>query len=159
MINNYGIFNYHESNNQLVILFGENRNKEEVINKEISLLKRDDEVVGYAINNFIKYAKIKYSGIIFLPSDALIDVINSVLENNGLEPLDYKTSSGYIIKTTDNQKIVFAKEGTYLRDESVSKGHVCSYEDLYIKSDDSSNILILDDDSLVGGDFFLTEAK
>ena len=155
MITRYGIFNYHEDNNELVILFNEGRNKKEKINDEISLLKKDDQVVGYAINNFIKYAKIKYSGIIFLPNNALIDVINSILKNNNLETLSYKDNSGYEIKLINNQKVVFAKEGTFLKDESISKGHVCTYDDLFIKNDKMNEVLLLDNDSKINVDFFV----
>ena len=155
MITQYGIFNYHEDNNELVILFDEGRNKKEKINDEISLLKKDDQVVGYAINNFIKYAKIKYSGIIFLPNNALIDVINSILKNNNLETLSYKDNSGYEIKLINNQKVVFVKEGTFLKDESISKGHVCTYDDLFIKNDKMNEVLLLDNDSKINVDFFV----
>lgn len=155
MISRYGIFNYHEDNNELVILFDEGRNFKERLNDEIFLLKKDNQVVGYSINNFIKYAKIKYSGIIFLPNNALIDVINSILKNNNLETLSYKDSSGYEIKLINNQKVVFANKGTFLKDESISKGHICTYDDLFIKHDKMNEVLLLDNDSKINVDFFV----
>lgn len=155
MITDYGIFNYHESNNELVILFGEGRNQKEKLNEEISILKRDNQVVGYAINNFIKYAKIKYSGIIFLPNNALIDVINSVLKNNSLDVLKYKQSSGYEIALIGGQKVVYAKEGTFLKNENISRGHICTYDDLFIKNDKMNEVLLLDNDSKINVDFFV----
>lgn len=159
MITSYGIFNYHELNNELVILFGEGRNQKEKFNDEISILKRDDVVVGYAINNFMKYAKIKYSGIIFLPNNALVDVINSILKNNSLDVLAYKQSSGYEISFIDGHKVVFAKEGTFLKNETISHGHVCTYDDLFIKNDKMNNIVMLDDESEINTDFFVCGGK
>ena len=127
--------------------------------QEVSLLYHNETLIGYEIHNFIRYAKIKYSGIIFLPSNPLIDVINIVLTNNHLETLGYKKESGYVVKMNKNQRMVFAKEGTFLRDETISKGRYCSYHDLYIKNDNEDELLVIDEEIKEGTDFFFSEVK
>ena len=143
MKSNYGIYNHHELDNTLLVLFSDApvTSKKELSN-EMEVLYNGDEVVGYRISNFIRYAKIKYSGIIFLPANPLIDVINSVLNKYKLETLEYKNQSGYMTRINDGKMMVFALEGTFLRDETISKGRYCSYHDLYINDDDKSLILI-----------------
>ena len=159
MIDNYGLFNYHEENASVLILFSNKKMNNKKEGDEVSLLFCDDELIGYEIHNFIRYAKIKYSGIIFLPSNPLIDVINIVLTNNHLENLSYKKESGYIVKMNDNRRMVYAKEGTFLRDESISKGIYCTYHDLYIKNENENDLVIIDEEIKEGTDFFFAEVK
>ena len=153
MITEYGVYNNHELDNTLLILFSDSPIEErKELSEEMVVLYSSNKVVGYKIENFIKYAKIKYSGIIFLPNNLLIDVINSILSKYGLETLAYKTSSGYITKKDGNHLRVFALKGTFLRDMKVSKGQYCSYYDLYINED--LNLVELSDTSLEDIDFF-----
>lgn len=159
MRKDYGIYNNHELDNTLLILFSD----EEVTNSkkkdEIEVLYHDIKIIGYKISNFIRYAKIKYSGIIFLPSNTLVDVINSVLKNHQLETLEYKTSSGYITKRNGNNLGVFALKGTFLRDQSISKGKFVTYFDLYIKNENSDELITIDESIKEGVDFFQMEVK
>lgn len=155
MIRQYGLFNHHLDNNTLVILFSDDPVTQKLSSGEVDVLYHEDKVVGYSIANFIRYAKIKYSGILFLPSKTLIDVINNVLKNNNLEELEYKKESGYIVLN----KKVFAKEGTFLRDETISKGRYCSYFDLYIEKEDDHELIIIDEDIKDNTDFFKMEEK
>ena len=113
--------------------------------------------MGYEINNFIKYAKIRYSGIVFLPAKELIDVINCVLSKYKLETLAYKNSSGYIVKKEDEYAIVYAEEGVFLIDETISKGHVCTFGDLDYDIPHPERICYIGDLSRVGKDFFILE--
>lgn len=159
MKTNYGLFNEHEDNGNLLILFNEDDFDTEVNEEEVTIFYKCGEVVGYAIPNFIRYAKIKYSGIVFLPSKPLIDVINSVLKNNNLETLEFKKESGYVVKTDENVKKVYATEGTFLRDKTVSKGRYCTYYDLYIKSENENDLITIDEDIKEGTDFFQMEEK
>ena len=159
MIENYGLFNYHDKNATVLILFSAakvNRREDKI---EVSALYHDDELVGYEIHDFVRYAKIKYSGIIFLPSNPLVDVINAVLTNNGLESIGYKKESGYIVLSNDDKKMVFAKPGTFLRDESISEGRFCSYFDLYIERENDQELVEIDEDIKEGTDFFKMEEK
>lgn len=159
MIDNYGLFNEHEDNDNLLILFKEFHFNRIDSDGEVTIYYLDNEVVGYLISNFIRYAKIKYSGIIFLPSKPLIDVVNAVLKNHHLETLSYKKQSGYVIKSDNGKKKVYALNGTFLRDKSISKGRFCSYDDLYIKVDDGKSLIIIDEDIIEGTDFFQMEEK
>ena len=159
MKSNYGLFNEHEDNGNLLILFKEDDVDTEENRDEVTILYKRGQVVGYAISNFIRYAKIKYSGIVFLPSKPLIDVINSVLENNGLDILEFKKKSGYIVKSDDGVKKVYALEGTFLRDKTISKGRFCTYHDLYITSENENELIVIDEDIKEGTDFFQMEEK
>ena len=155
MRDNYGLFNHHLEDNTLVILFSDEKETSSKKSGEVEVLYHNDEVVGYRIPNFIRYAKIKYSGILFLHSKPLIDVINTVLKNNGVEGLNYKKESGYVVL----DKKVFAKEGVFLRDETISKGHYCSYYDLYIERENDKELITIDEDIKDNTDFFQMEEK
>ena len=158
MISNWGMFNIHENNNTLLIKFLDEEVNSSIEYNEVKVLKHDNDIVGYEISDFIRYAKIKYSGIIFMPHNILVDVINSILENNSLEKLEYKKESGYIIKEMPDHKIgVYAKVGTFLRDEHLSKGRFCSYYDLFIDSESPNDLIILEEKNLIGHDFFLSK--
>ena len=159
MIKNYGLYNYHDKNATVLILFSNLEINKKVNGEEVNVLYHDEIIVGYEINDFIRYAKIKYSGIIFLPSNPLIDVINAILDNNNLENIDYKKESGYITKLNNNKMMVYAKQGTFLRDESISEGRYCTYHDLYIEVENENDLIIIDEDIKEGVDFFLSEEK
>ena len=64
---------------------------------DVEVLYRDGEAIVYMIHNISRYTKIWMDGYIYLPSKILIDVINSILINAGLETLAYKDKSGFII--------------------------------------------------------------
>ncbi len=160
MITNYGIYNHHELDNTLLILFSE----EEVlsfkkISPEMEILYHDSKIVGYRIVNFIRYAKIKYSGIIFLPAKPLIDVINQVLAKYDLELLDYKRQSGYVTKRNEDKLMVFALEGTFLRDMTISKGKYVTYHELYIENDSPNDLIEIEENIRENIDFFQMEEK
>lgn len=159
MIKNYGIYNHHEYNDTLLILFSDSPVEEVKDLKEVEVLYSHNKVIGYRIKSFIRYAKIKYSGIIFLPADPLIDVINNVLKKYHLETLGYKTHSGYITKIHENKVMVYASSGTFLRDETISKGKFCSYYDLYMKSENKHQLVEILDNAKENEDFFQMEVK
>ena len=159
MIEKYGVYNHHELDNTLLIIFSEFKSCTFKDLGEVDVLYSNKEIVGYRLKNFIRYAKIKYSGIIYLPANPLIDIINSVLEKYNLEKLGYKKNSGYFTKMNEDKLMVFASEGTFLRDQSISKGKYCSYYDLYIKTENDSELFVIDEYIPVGVDFFKTEVK
>ena len=157
---NWGMFNLHEVDDTLLLLFSSQTANKFLDKKEVIVLLHDDEVVGYKIPNFIRFAKIKYSGIIFLPSNPLVDIINSILENNNLEKLPYKNKSGYIVKTNEQGiRGVYALEGTFLRDMSVSQGRYVSYYDLYIDIENAHELIEIEENIKEGTDFFQMEEK
>lgn len=160
MINNYGIYNHHELDNTLLILFSDEKVlTRKKISDEMEVLIHEDKVVGYRIVNFIRYAKIKYSGIIFLPAKPLIDIINQILNKYNLETIDYKYQSGYITKMNGNKMMVFALEGTFLRNMSISKGEYVTYFDLYIENDSPNSLIVIDENIKENIDFFQMEEK
>lgn len=159
MITNYGMYNNHELDNTLLLIFNEEKSDSYKDLGEVDVLYHGSELVGYRIKNFIRYAKIKYSGIIYLPNNPLIDIINSILEKYNLEKLAYKKNSGYFTKMNEDKLMVFASEGTFLRDQSISKGKYCSFYDLYIKVENDKDLFVIDEHIPVGVDFFKTEVK
>lgn len=64
---------------------------------DVEVLYKQKEPIVYMIHNISRYTKIWMDGYIYLPSKILLDVINSILINAGLEPLAYKDKSGFII--------------------------------------------------------------
>ena len=57
----------------------------------------NDTLIGVNIFNFSSIVKVKSKGLIPLPNDALIDVINTILEGHNIEKLPYKKESGFRI--------------------------------------------------------------
>ena len=159
MIINYGIYNNHELDNTLVVLLSEKKPNRSVKNGEIDILYQGEEIVGVKISNFIRYAKIKYSGIIYLPANPLIDVINHIFDRYQLERLDYKHGSGYITRKKDDKLMVYCVPGTFMRDYQISKGEYCTYYDLYIKDEDDKRLFVIDENIKENVDFFLSEVK
>ncbi len=158
MIKNYGIFNNHELDNTLLIKLSDDEVTSVVsLSKQMEVLYHNEEITAYRIKNFIRYAKIKYSGIIFLPADPLIDVINSILSDYKLNRLDYKNESGYITKLNKGHLMVYAKEGTFLRDGTISKGRFCSYHDLFIENEKENELIEITENIPENIDFFKME--
>ena len=159
MIENYGFYNNHELDNTLLIIFSESKCDRFIDLGEMDVLYAGEDIVGYRFKNFIRYAKIKYSGIIYFPANPLIDIVNSILEKHHLEKLAYKKNSGYFTKKNEDKLMVFASEGTFLRDQSISKGKYCSYYDLDIKVENDHELFVIDENIREGVDFFKTEVK
>lgn len=57
----------------------------------------NDTLIGVNIFNFSSIVKVKSKGLIPLPNNALIDVINTILEGHNIEKLPYKKESGFRI--------------------------------------------------------------
>ena len=159
MISRYGIYNHHEYNDTLLILFNDTLVDEVKDLGEVEVLYSNKIVAGYRIKHFIRYAKIKYSGIIFLPANPLIDVINNILKKYHLETLDYKTNSGYVSKMHEGKVMVYATSGTFLRDQSISQGRFCTYYDLYMKNEDEHQLVNIDASVKENEDVFQMEVK
>lgn len=158
MINNYGMYYCHEENDTLRLVFSlEIANKKMMFN-EVEVLYHNDVIVGYNIPNIMRFVKIKHHGIIFAANNIIIDIINSVLKANNLEPIGYKTDSGYHIKTIGKIKSVYAEKGTYLRDYRISEGQFCTYYDLYIDSENPNQLVDVEDEQ-DGIDVFISKEK
>ena len=159
MIKEYGIYNHHEYNDTLLILFSD-----EVVTRvddlgEVEVVYSENRLAGYRIKQFNRYAKIKYSGLIFLPVNPLIDVINTILRKYHLETLAYKNHSGYVTKIHNNKSMVYATSGAFLRGESISHGRFSTYYDLYIQNENEHQLAVFDENIQENQDFFKMEVK
>ena len=123
-------------------------------NGDVVAIYNDEKLIGYNIFNFSRVVKIKMVGILYHPENVMIDIINSMLTNAGLDTLAYVKESGFVVgevkecfmlehdymamidiknamvaglsKVELNQgyKVVVAKEGTTLRDGKIVKQRV-----------------------------------
>ena len=69
--------------------------KSEAHNNVVALYGEDNKLVGYNIFHIDDVMKIKANGVIFVPDAKLLEVINSLLEREGLAPLPEIKDSGY----------------------------------------------------------------
>lgn len=186
MIKKYSLYyRYISKDDYLIIPFETLKDYKEERNGNVSLLKHNDTLVGYKIYDFKEVIKIRSTGLIALPSDNFVEIINNILLNNKLETLDSKNVSGYFVsniievnndcikcqigtniiycqKVDDvkvNDQVIVAVKGTGLPDLSFvnEEGHICSYLDLEIN--DSNATFVLDDKEECGNDFFRMEEK
>lgn len=123
-------------------------------NGDVVAIYNEEKLIGYNIFNFSRVVKIKMVGILYHPENVMIDIINSMLTNAGLDTLAYVKESGFVVgevkecfmlekdymaiidikssmvaglsKVELNQgdKVVVAKEGTTLRDGKIVKQRV-----------------------------------
>ena len=121
---------------------------------DVVAIYNGDKVIGYNIFDFSRVVKIKMVGILYHPENVMIDIINSMLINAGLDTLAYVKESGFVVgevkecfqlerdymamidikdcivaglsKTELNpgDKVVVAKVGTTLRDGKIVKQKV-----------------------------------
>lgn len=163
----------------------------------VEVLYKQNEPIVYMIHNISRYTKIWMDGYIYLPSKPLIDVVNSILINAGLEPLAYKEKSGFIIakiiaktpylkgyyyeidlKTHTSHayseqdievgsSVVVIQEGVridekryflnYILEGQLIDSYLVNEKDLLISEKDK--VIIIDEDSEIGSDFFYLEEK
>ena len=69
--------------------------KSETHNNVVALYGEDNKLVGYNIFHIDDVMKIKANGVIFVPDSKLLEVVNSLLEREGLVPLPEVKDSGY----------------------------------------------------------------
>lgn len=152
----------------------------------VTVIYNEDKIIGYNVFDVKDIVKIKSEGMIYLPSPALVDVINTMLNNAHVEPLDYVTHSGYytaqvvdankeetklslkdeivLAPSADlkvNDKVVVAVKGTHLSSGKIIKdkcAHICTYKELGINIEEDK-ILVLDEDVEIGKDFFSSEVR
>lgn len=61
----------------------------------VAILYKDEELVGINIFDISKVLKIKAKGFIPLVNKQILDVINHILENSGLDKLELQKESGF----------------------------------------------------------------
>lgn len=93
----YGVYYNHETiGDILLIVFEPNIIPNKVIKHDnVVALYNNDKLVGYNFLNISEDIKIKADGYIPVMNDKVIDVLNYILKNHNLEPLDYLHESGF----------------------------------------------------------------
>ncbi len=116
MMRHYSLFySYKHIGDVLIIIFNNDKKSTKNVRKgQVEIIYHENEIIGYNIFDIRNVVKIKTEGLIYLPSPAFINVINSILKNNGAEELDYVKESGYFIgeikniEKIDNEKSLVA---------------------------------------------------
>ena len=95
----YGLYyNKEKIGDVLIIIFKSNEIANFIKTTEnCRVLYRNNELVGINILNISKILKIKSHGFLPLINKEVLDVINSILLNNGLEALPYQNESGFVV--------------------------------------------------------------
>ena len=98
MLSNYGIFYYFKrSPHSLLICFSDDEVTYSTKIGKVTASYNGVDLVSYEIDGIDKLMKIHADGLIVLPNNALIDVINSVLRKETFEPLAYKPRSDFYV--------------------------------------------------------------
>ncbi len=140
-------YSYKNKGDVLIITFDGEKEATKSENRErVTIIYNNSEIIGYQIKNIKEIIKIKSEGMIYLPNKEMVEVINSILKNAKLEPLEEKENSGYFTAEVDGKKVVVR-----------NKNHICTYKDLGISEEEE--ILYLDKDIEIGKDFFTMEVK
>ena len=144
----YGIYYSYKAIGDVVIVMFDNLPATRSENKgRVTVIYNGNNVIGYNIYNVKEVIKIKNEGLIHLPSSALVEVLNTMLINAEVTPLDIFEHSGYytaqvveingdlITLSTGintyatkskqplkvNDKVVLAKAGTHLASGEIVK--------------------------------------
>ena len=96
-MNRYGLFyKFKTIGDVLLIVFKPLEIPDEVIkNDNVVILKKAGEIIGINIFDISKTMKIKANGYIPLIDDKVLSIINHILENHGVEPLEKLDNSGF----------------------------------------------------------------
>ncbi len=122
-MNRYGLFyNFKTIGDVLLIVFKPLETPDEVIKKEnVVVLKKCGEVIGINIFDISKIMKIKANGFIPRVDDKVLEVINHILENHDIEPLEKLDNSGFkVAKIVDIEE---HPESDHLHICKVDVGH------------------------------------
>lgn len=174
MIKNYSLFySYEKLGDMLIISIVDAPITSVDTRNMVQLCYNKDKLVTIRLKGITKIMKIHTSGLIGLPADPFIDVVNTILSKELSPNLSYKTRSDYIIgKVVEggvdikdtiipidisdlklNSKVVIAKPNTRLATGIWTKDyHLCTYQDLH--TNDEQEVLQVDDEYQVGEDFF-----
>ena len=115
-MNRYGLFyNYKTLGDVLLIVFKPTENPDEVIKMDdVVVLKKNNEIIGINIFNISKIMKIKANGLIPLVEDKVLNIINHILENHQVKPLEKLDNSGFkvaqIVDIEENDYIPFIND-------------------------------------------------
>ena len=68
-------------------------------NRIVALYDEGNKLIGLNIFHIEEVMRIKANGIIFVPDEKLLEVVNSILAKEGMEPLAPLSHSGYQVAT------------------------------------------------------------
>lgn len=176
MINNYSLYYSYQTIGDVLIISisdGDIANIEKRNNVELCY-NQDNYLLKIRIYGISKIMKIHSNGLIPLPMNQFIDIINSLLAKENVDKLAYKHNSDFIIGEVckegvniGDSVIELKVDGLKLKDKVVvahpyvrlatgkwaNKFWVCTYKDLSIS--DSEEIFLIDEDDVkVGEDFY-----
>lgn len=91
-------YNYKTIGDVLMIVFESNEKPDKVVKKgDVVILYKQDKLIGINISNFSDVMKLKVDGFIPLINKKMLEVINDLLKNADLTPLEEQKESGYRI--------------------------------------------------------------
>jgi len=91
-------YNLKVSGDVLYVIFEQETKPNKVVtNGNVTALYFDDRLIGINIFKISDVIKLKTTGLIITPDNALIDVINNLLKDAGVATLDYVTDTGYSV--------------------------------------------------------------
>lgn len=114
MIDKYSMFHVrNKKTDTLVVVFnyGKIATRYERIG-DIGITYSDKEIIAYNFFNINKIVKIRANNMIFLPNEALIDVLNALLGKK-FTHLSYKMDSGFMITGCNDISKINEKESLY----------------------------------------------
>ena len=130
---NYALhYSYKNIGDVIIVIFDNSKMPTRSETKgKVTAIYHEDELIGYNIFDVKEIVKIKNEGMIFLPSEGLISVINSILTNEGFESLEVKENSGYFtaevadaIELDDSKLFVTAFLGNECANGIIKNAHL-----------------------------------
>lgn len=89
-------YNFETVGDVLLIVFDSYQKPDRIVKKDdVTVLYYNDKIIGINIFNISEIMKIKVNGLIPIVNQKMLDVINNILKNHGLDSLDYQKESGF----------------------------------------------------------------
>ncbi len=182
MIKDYALFySYSKSRDLLEVKFSNEEITYSLEQENVTVNFHNVDLVSYEITGINKIMKIHVDGMIYLPNNAMVDVINSLLKQSGLETLAYKDHSdfyvGEVIQTSpsiilnssfgeveinekcslrEKDRVIFVLKHTFVNiNKYATENHICTYKDLDIANKDEVMLV----DLSINDDFFNTKEE
>lgn len=177
--NNFSIFYSYKTHGDVLIVSFKDEIITSVIHKgSVEVCYNKDDIITLRFNNMSKIIKIHSSGLVALPNNLFIDILNNILKKEKIDvQLAYKDKSDFVIGkvveinkvdvaskvieviTNDlkiNDFVVVANKDIRLATGKWTKDYqICTYKDLHISDDES--VYIIDEECQVGTDFYNTK--
>lgn len=171
-------YSYKKVGDVLIVSFKDDIITDVYVRGMVEVCYNKDEIITLRFNGISKIIKIHSSGLVALPNNLFIDILNNILKKEKIDiQLAYKDKSDFVIgKVIEHNKIdidfkiieidttslnigdlvVIANKDIRLATGKWTKDyHICTYKDLHISDDES--IYIIDEDCKIGTDFYNTK--